>query len=212
MISLYALKPEFQLRLQPIVDKLAELGVTPNAVTVGAILLSIAGGACITLQPAASWPLLLLPVVLLIRMALNAIDGLLARQHHLETRLGQLLNELGDVLADSALYLPLALIPGVPAEGIVLLCMLAIISEMTGVLALNMSGSRSYAGPMGKSDRALALGGLAFFIGIGVDSGMWTIVLVVVINVSLIVTIINRARDACGSGERDNNSLLKSPP
>ena len=53
--------------------------------------------------PEVRWPLLLIPVVLVLRMALNAIDGMLAREHGMRTRLGALLNELGDVISDSAL-------------------------------------------------------------------------------------------------------------
>jgi CDP-diacylglycerol--glycerol-3-phosphate 3-phosphatidyltransferase len=40
-------------------------------------------------------------------MALNAIDGMLAKEFALKSRLGAMLNELGDVFSDAALYLPL---------------------------------------------------------------------------------------------------------
>ena len=53
-----------------------------------------------------------LPPVLLARMALNAVDGMLAREHAMQSALGAILNELGDVLSDTALYLPLAAAPG----------------------------------------------------------------------------------------------------
>ncbi len=45
-------------------------------------------------------------------MALNAIDGMLAREHAMQTPLGAMLNELGDVVSDAALYLPLCWVPG----------------------------------------------------------------------------------------------------
>jgi CDP-diacylglycerol--glycerol-3-phosphate 3-phosphatidyltransferase len=35
-------------------------------------------------------------------MALNAIDGMLAREHDMQSPLGAMLNELGDVLSDVA--------------------------------------------------------------------------------------------------------------
>ena len=44
--------------------------------------------------------LLLLPAVLFLRMALNAIDGMLAREHNQKSALGAILNELGDVFSD----------------------------------------------------------------------------------------------------------------
>ena len=50
----------------------------------------------------------LLPAVLFVRMALNAIDGMLAREHGQKSALGAFLNELCDVVSDAALYLPFA--------------------------------------------------------------------------------------------------------
>ena len=63
--------------------------------------------------PTQRWPLILLPIILFLRMGLNAIDGMLAREHGMKSNLGAVLNEVGDVISDSALYLPLALVPGV---------------------------------------------------------------------------------------------------
>ena len=53
----------------------------------------------------------LLPIVLFIRMALNALDGMLARECNQQSRLGAILNESGDILSDIALYLPFMLLP-----------------------------------------------------------------------------------------------------
>ena len=68
----------------------------------------------------AAWALLLLPPVLFVRMALNAIDGMLAREFAQKSALGAVLNELGDVVSDTALYLPFATIAGVDASWSVL--------------------------------------------------------------------------------------------
>jgi CDP-diacylglycerol--glycerol-3-phosphate 3-phosphatidyltransferase len=114
--SLYALKPAFQQCLQPGVRLLAKAGVTPNQVTATALLLSCVLGSLILVFPTRRWPLLLMPVGLLLRMALNAIDGILAREYGMQSRLGGIFNELGDVGSDAALYLPLGLVPGVPAH------------------------------------------------------------------------------------------------
>ena len=76
MPSIYDLKPKFQALLRPLCKGLAKAGVSANQVTIAAILLSIGAGACIVIQPQASWPLLALPGVLFLRMALNAIDGI----------------------------------------------------------------------------------------------------------------------------------------
>ena len=81
MLSMYALKPAFQQLLRPIVSALAQAGVTANQVTVIAVVVSAATGLALflRLETPAMW--LLLPVVLLLRMGLNAMDGMLAREH-----------------------------------------------------------------------------------------------------------------------------------
>ena len=83
MPSIYDIKPAFQGLLRPLSNWLAGQGVTANQVTVAALLLSALGGGLIALYPNATWPLLFVPVVLFARMALNAIDGMLAREHNM---------------------------------------------------------------------------------------------------------------------------------
>ena len=108
MPSVYDLKPAFQNVLRPTCRALARAGVTANQVTVAAMVLSAAVGAVLARFPQERWPLLLVPAALFVRMALNAIDGMLAREHGMKSALGGILNELGDVVSDAALYLPLA--------------------------------------------------------------------------------------------------------
>lgn len=196
MPSIYDLKPRFQAFLRPIVRALASVGVTANQVTIAAVLISFIGGAFIAWQPHARWPLLVLPLMLFMRMGLNAIDGMLAREHAQQSQLGAILNELGDVIADAALYLPLALLPHVCATLVVLLVLLATISEMMGVVAIQIGAKRQYQGPMGKSDRAFWLGAIALALGAGVLIGAWMNWALVVMLLLLVVTIINRAKGA----------------
>ena len=196
MPSVYDLKPAFQNLLRPLVRGLAQSGVTANQVTVAAVVLSGIGGACIAVAPQASWPLLTLPAVLLARMALNAIDGMLAREHGMQSRLGAVLNEMGDVVADTMLYLPLALVPGFCPWLVVLMNILAVMSEMMGVVAVQIGASRRYDGPMGKSDRAFWLSVAALLRGLGVPPILWLFVLQAAMCVLLVKTITNRARGA----------------
>lgn len=200
MASIYDIKPAFQARLRPLTRALAGAGVTANQVTVAAALLSGAVGACIAFNPTARWPLLVLPGFLFARMALNAIDGLLAREHGMKSRLGAVLNEIGDVLADSALYLPLALVPGFSPWLVVVLTLLALVSEMTGVVAVQIGAPRRYDGPMGKSDRAFAFGLLALLLGLGVPPGRWLFYVQLLLGLLLLATIFNRARRALRDG------------
>lgn len=194
MLTLYQAKPAFQNCLRPLVRQLARRGITPNQVTVAAIALSALSGLAIATFPTATWPLVALPGVLLGRMALNAIDGLLARDYGLTSPLGCLLNELGDGVSDVALYLPFCLVPGVAASGVVAVVILALLTELVGVLGLAIAQRRTYDGPMGKSDRALVFAAIALALGLGVPAGPWLTVLLGGICGLALVTIINRAR------------------
>jgi CDP-diacylglycerol--glycerol-3-phosphate 3-phosphatidyltransferase len=196
MASIYDIKPAFQALLRPLTRSLAAAGVTANQVTITAVVLSAAVGGCVQAFPGARWPLLLLPAFLFVRMALNAIDGMLAREHAMKSRLGAILNEIGDVVADTALYLPLVFVPGFDAGLVVIAVVLAIVSEMTGVVAIQIGATRRYDGPMGKSDRAFVFGLLALLVGLGVHPGRWLEGALVLVIILLAVTIVNRARRA----------------
>ena len=196
MPSIYQLKSAFQNLLRPMVGGLVRLGVTANMVTVSAMLLSLAVGAAIFSRPEARWPLLLLPATLFVRMALNAIDGMMAREFGQKSRLGAILNELGDVVSDAALYLPLTMVPGVRPLLLVPIVVLAVVSEMTGVVAIQVGAERRYDGPMGKSDRAFVFGLVGLLLGLGVPSGRWLDVVLVLVLLLLVLTVLNRARRA----------------
>jgi CDP-diacylglycerol--glycerol-3-phosphate 3-phosphatidyltransferase len=192
--TIYDLKPKFQALLRPIADALARAGVSANGVTLAALGLSLAHGAWLALMPQSRWPFLLLPVTLFVRIALNALDGMMAREHGMASPAGAVLNELGDVISDAALYLPFALVAGVNAALVVLVVILAIVSEMAGALGPMLGGSRRYDGPLGKSDRAFAFGLLAVLIGLGLTPGSWTTLYLAVLLLLGGLTIVNRVR------------------
>jgi CDP-diacylglycerol--glycerol-3-phosphate 3-phosphatidyltransferase len=196
MPTIYALKPRFQALLRPLTMRLAQAGVTANQVTVAAAVLSLLAGPCIVAWPTARWPFLLLPVALFVRMALNAIDGMLAREHGMKTPLGAILNELGDVFSDIALYGPLAAVPGVSGLWVAGFLLLLTIGEMTGVAAVQIGASRRYDGPLGKSDRAFAIGVLGLLLGMGVPAGAWLNVVGTILCLLAALTVVNRARAA----------------
>ncbi len=197
MPTIYDLKPRFQALLRPVVGRLANRGITANQVTLAALALSLATGLLTTLGANhRHWPLLLVPAVLFIRMALNAIDGMLAREHAMQSPEGAILNELGDVISDAALYLPFALIPGVCGSLVVIAVVLALISEMTGVVAIQIGAQRRYDGPMGKSDRAFTFGLIGLLLGLGFKIHLLVNIVLTGVLVLLGITIRNRARQA----------------
>ena len=163
MASIYQLKPAFQNALRPAMRGLASAGVTPNTVTVAALVGSMAVGAVIALSPADSRRWLLLPVWLFLRMALNAIDGMMARELNQSTKLGLVLNEAGDAVSDACLFLPLARINPGALWAATIFTILALLTEFCGLLGVSTGQGRQYQGPLGKSDRAF-LAGLAALI------------------------------------------------
>ena len=193
-MSIYALKPKFQSLLRPLTSALARAGVTANQVTLAAAIVSIAVGVFIAWRAPERWPFLLIPLWMFLRMAFNAIDGMLAREFGQKSRLGAYLNELTDVISDSFLYLPFALIaPFSPLwTGVVIV--FAVISEFAGVLGPAVGASRRYDGPMGKSDRAFVFGALGLWVGLTAALPEWAAYVMPVLAIALVVTIVNRVR------------------
>jgi len=189
-MSLYALKPRFQSLLRPLVSTLHRAGATANQVTVLTCLISVALGIGLASNADRLQWFLLLPVWFLLRMALNAVDGMLAREYAQQSTLGAYLNELTDVVSDAALYLPFAFVAGVQPTAVGVLVFLAAVSEFAGVISVSLGASRRYDGPMGKSDRAFVLGALGLLLGLGVTPGDWlNITLVAVCGLTALTTV-----------------------
>ena len=170
-ISVYRLKPAFVALLRPFARGLVAAGVTANQVTAAACLLSILYAVLLASFPAAALLWGLLPVWLFLRMAFNALDGIMAREHQQKSRLGALLNEMGDVVADAALFAPLALLPGISTAAVVAVVWLALLTEFAGLLGVLIGASRRYDGPCGKSDRALLLGLAGLLLALPLPEG-----------------------------------------
>ncbi len=160
MISVYQLKPKFQALLQPLLQRLRKWGVSPNILTLLGILLSLAMGIY-ALYGDRTIALILMPIVLLLRMALNALDGMMARQYNLQSKMGALLNEIGDVVSDIVLYYPLYVLFAMDQIWVMCFLLLSVLNEFAGLLGQALGGARRYDGPMGKSDRALVVGVLS---------------------------------------------------
>ena len=199
-LSIYALKPRFQALLRPLAIALARGGVSANQVTVAAAVVSIALGAWVAWRAPESAPFLWIPVWMFVRMALNALDGMLAREFGQKSRLGACLNELGDVVADAALYAPFAWLAPFPPGWVATVIVLAVISEFAGLLGPTIGASRRYDGPMGKSDRAFVFGALGLWAGLGGALPPWTAWLMPIVAALLVVTIVNRVRRGLEEG------------
>ncbi len=194
-MSIYALKPRFQALLRPLVGALYRVGVTANQVTLAACAVSVLLGPWVFLQPAPAL-FALIPLWMFLRMALNAIDGMLAREFGQKSALGAYLNELTDVIADACLYLPFAALAVFSPLWVGVFIVLSVMVEMTGVIGLMVGASRRYDGPFGKSDRAFAIGALALAVALGLPLQPWLGWVFPVLSLLCVLTIVRRVR--CG--------------
>jgi len=183
MISIYKLKPAFQKLLQPILHFLHKNGVTANQITIASILLSLIIGVCFWYANQLTFLFLILPIGLLIRMALNALDGMMARTYGQQSKKGEVLNEVGDVISDIFIFFPLLKFESQYVYLIATFLCLSIINEFVGILGKAVSNERRYEGPMGKSDRAFVISvyGIVSYFGISFDSYKWYIFSVIIL-------------------------------
>ena len=182
MPTLYQLKPAFQNLLRPLTARLAAAGVTANQVTIATGIASVALGAWLTVTHR-GW--IALPFFLFARMALNAIDGMLAREYGQQSELGAVLNELSDAISDAALTFPFATLPGWDPLAVCAAIFFAMLTEIP----------RRHDGPFGKSDRAFALGTLGVWVALGwpvspIAPYVWILL--------CCVTVVQRVRRALG--------------
>lgn len=193
MISLYQIKPRFQALLRPLVAKLAAVGFTANGVTLATMSVSCLLGALLGL---AGDPrlFLLLPLWMFLRMTLNAIDGMLAREFGQRSPLGAYLNELTDVVSDAVLYLPFVAVAPFGWASVGLVIFASALSEMAGVLGPLVGAGRHYEGPMGKSDRALLFGTLGMWLGLAGELPAWSLWILPLATAAIGLNIVNRIR------------------
>jgi len=131
------------------------------------------------------------PVVLLARMAANAVDGQLARRRGPTPR-GAVLNEVCDGAGDAIAYVPFAALIGGSAGWLVVAVVIAgLVAEVAAVAG---ETKRRNDGPLGKSDRALGFSLLAVAVAAGVSVTVFSGALAVMLALAALTTR-NRMRD-----------------
>ena len=193
-MSIYSLKPAFQRMLRPLVTTLYNKRITANQVTVLACVLSIILGGILCLFYENYQIFLLLPLWLFLRMALNAIDGMLAREFNQQSKLGAYLNEITDVISDAFLYIPFAFVAPIFTLQIALFIWLASLTEFCGILGQIQGNGRRYDGPFGKSDRALFFGIIGLYYGIYGELPAIFDICLLISNIALLYTCYNRVK------------------
>jgi Phosphatidylglycerophosphate synthase len=194
VLSIYQLKPKFQSLLRPYAKSLFDAKITANQVTLSACLGSIIVALLVGWLAQYQMIFILIPLWMFIRMALNAIDGMLAREFNQKSNLGAYLNEICDVISDSVLLLIFTQINDVSVSLVIFVVLFSFLTEFVGVLAVMIGASRRYDGPMGKSDRAFIFGVISFGIATHLLPLHWINAMLWIISILLIYTVINRIR------------------
>lgn len=112
------------------------------------------------------WLLLLTPIFLVMRMAMNALDGMLAREYKTGSVAGELFNEGLDIVGDTICYGSLFFVPNAPQMSLTVFLVLTWMAEYFGVLGKGLPGGvrrhETFLG--GKPDRAIWMGALALIL------------------------------------------------
>jgi CDP-diacylglycerol--glycerol-3-phosphate 3-phosphatidyltransferase len=190
----------FKTWLQKLMHPLARLlfddGVRAIHVTSCAGLISVAVGVLVAAFAFHPWVFVLVPIWMILRMLLNAVVAVLISEFGQHSRLGTCAHELSRVVAETALFLPFAVIPKVSMLLVLTVTLLAIFSEFAGLLGPLIKASRRRDGPMTSDLRLLCFG----IFGAGIGSGYVLTapinIALAVITVLLLLTIITRIRKA----------------
>ncbi|MGI5256820.1 CDP-alcohol phosphatidyltransferase family protein [Streptomyces angustmyceticus] len=176
MNGLYALKPWFARRLTVLQRQLIRVGVSPDVVTFAGILCAGVAAISLAMLPV-PWAALPVAGFLTARLACANLDGSIARETETQTRLGSVLNEVGDRAADLVMICGLVPHTSLP---LVLGALLAGSAPSWISLAGAAAGVRRInGGPVGKTERCLV-------IAIAAATGWFTLAAVVLIVGSLL--------------------------
>lgn len=153
-MGIYAIKPAFQRRLEVLRDACIRVGMSADLLTALAVILSIGGGAALSLSERNRWLLLTIPFLAMGRITLNALDGMVATATRTARPFGEVFNEVADRLSDVAWFVGLGFVinPRLSLGALVAV----LLSSYAGTVAKAAGGSRLYGGVMGKADRMIA--------------------------------------------------------
>lgn len=156
-MGIYSTKAKWQRLLAPLVAFCVRKKIHPDVFTFGALLLSFVAGLALWQAGANLFWLWLVPPCVLTRLLLNLMDGQVARGLGIADRWGEVKNELGDRLADIAIFFGL-LFGGYASPQLTALALALILcASFVGVLSKALGGPREYGGVFGKGDRMISL-------------------------------------------------------
>ena len=191
-MGMYAVKPRFRASLRALEARAITARIGADQVTLVGAIFAIGAALAVllgALDPV--WLLAVTPMVLL-RLACNALDGMIATDTGTARPLGQVYNEVSDRIGDSAILLAVTLRSGALTLGAVTLA-LVLLSSYVGTVAAAAGGSRQYGGVMGKADRMVVL---ALAAPVAAVLGGWPVLAayLAVVAVGSLITIVQRSR------------------
>ncbi len=160
MRGLYALKPWYTRRLNRFVDGAVKRGLSPDLFT----FIGIFGALAAALAIAIGWAIPA-AVFLAVRLAGANLDGGVARARGVSRPWGFVLNEIGDRLSDFLMFAGLAVLAATTAGGlatpevlwVVAAAAAATLPTFISLSAAGASATRRNGGPLGKTERCLAV-------------------------------------------------------
>ena len=179
MNGLYALKPWYTRRLRPIAHELDHRNVSPDAVSVAGVVLAAVAGSAVALMSPGPFTGAVVALLLAARLACANLDGTLARLRPVRPS-GGVVNEVGDRLADLAALAGLIGPLGWPA---LLVMFAATLPSWAALAVAAQGGTRSNAGPLGKTERCVLLAAAAM-------SGCYVAAAVVVVCGSVLTAVL----------------------
>lgn len=142
----------------PVAFVFTRLKIHPTYINILALLVSIAAGLVFYYSKNNLTLLYLIPVFAFTRIALNALDGMVARALKVKNqKFGEVLNEFIDRLSDVAFFIGLAFSGLVRFELAASTLIAVLLVSYLGIVGKAAGGSRQYGGLMGKADRMFYL-------------------------------------------------------
>lgn len=190
MAGLYALKPWFTGRLQPVLDTAVDRQISPDVFSAAGVIAAGAAGVAVAYG---CWPLAALFMVL--RLAGANLDGAVARARGVSRPWGFVLNEIGDRTADLLAFAGLAVWaaqqsgPGFDwlswqVLGVAVAALASSLPTFASLAAAAAGATRRNGGPLGKTERCL------FVVLATAFPMIMPVLLIQLINGSVITTVL----------------------
>lgn len=184
---------------------LARAGVSANAISVvGMIACTLAGGA---LWATSQWPdwarwlYGLAAALIQLRLICNMLDGMVAIERGMQSKVGELYNEVPDRISDGATLIGLGYAAGSSPTLGMMAALLAVMTAYIRSMAKVAGAPQDFRGPMAKQQRMalvtvlcvfLAIAPAAWIAGAAVRGWTLTEMVLLVIGVGCVITCLRR--------------------